>query len=244
MTGEALTALAVAVTLFLAPITTPLSKGRSAICFILSALILGLAAWLYFRPVGAPSAEKKAQEQAGLFVDCRSAPPLSKVPASGIYFATTFWPEGGPALERRAGNPGSSVLVSPQPLETYLCTITNHSGKTVTDVDLNFDVSFVEVLDVPDQHAIKSGAVIKHTPWPLTIPKIDAGKDNAFELYLYNTSPNFVRFAISPQAAATSLTGAKLSLRVSKSALPYGMMTPHKETPPLKKKAAGRVAPS
>jgi hypothetical protein len=46
----------------------------------------------------------------------------------------------------------------------------------------------------------RSGEVVSSRDWPISMTKIDAGKDSPFSFYIYNQSPHYVR-VFFPQSA-------------------------------------------
>lgn len=134
-----------------------------------------------------------------LFFECAMTGMPTTSPPGGSINVLSLWPlpieNGGGGLGQYFSMAEPRTLAWPKsqgglPLMAYRCTITNYSAVPVSNVTLDLLVCFLEAIKQND-NTTHSGGIKLERGWPITVPKIDVGKDNPFVFYIYNTSPYF-----------------------------------------------------
>jgi len=170
----------------------------------------GCAIWYFWPQEAAVTAGQTTAVE--LYADCRMQRMRAKTSADGrLYAVFPYW----------AGASGGFSVITSSPNEEYTffgdeidkvntiyeCSVLNYSDHPLFSVGLDLRVVLVEAVRQTDGE-IKSGKFIKDETWPLTINKIDSGKENPFIFYIINRTDHFVFAWLKSTGRAEQFGGA------------------------------------
>jgi hypothetical protein len=140
-----------------------------------------------------------------LFAQCDNAQPIT-FPADGRIYQIQInaipGPYGG-GIAVSTAPPGGPIDLGVR--NTSRCQFTNYSDEPLFKVSVAFHMTFMEAIkDKVTPTSMQSGAVTLDRDWVVEIPKIDAGKDAPFTIYLFNMTSQFVRVTLPNKASLSN----------------------------------------
>jgi hypothetical protein len=163
----------------------------------------------------------KVDDESGLYADCALVTVPVKVPTDGHLFVLDL------AKQSTATRLGGLALITTQPGTDYpftggtpivqKCEITNYNSGALTNVEIELDVVFREMIPNPDG-GNRSGKITLQRPWPIKIGKIDPGAANPFVFYAFNVGAELAQVRIPDTATAQRMGNSTLkTITITKS---------------------------
>jgi hypothetical protein len=113
---------------------------------------------------------------------------------------------GLPTRYNRSGQPWKWPIDDPAEaffISAYRCDITNYGNEPVIDLQMALDLTFYEAVPVAGQseNTRGHGPIKLQRPWPISIQKIDSGRENAFKFYVFSMLPDEIVHVTMPKSA-------------------------------------------
>jgi hypothetical protein len=200
-------------------------RNATAIGLLLLASVGLIGLWYIFSLSKTPPIINIASD-IKLFAQCDAVGPQILFPSDGRMYGVTlnaFPAPYGIGFGTQTGPPLSVLNFSTpdDPIPTiYKCEFINYNVDPLFNISVALHITFFETLaDDPSRSSVHSGAITLDRDGIIEIPKIDAGRDTPFSLYITNGTPQLVTVTLPTNV---SLSNGKLVSLTQ----PYWMRAP------------------
>jgi hypothetical protein len=113
---------------------------------------------------------------------------------------------GGLATQySRSGQPWKWPVIDPMEavfISAYRCDVTNYGSDPVIDLQMTLNLTFYAAVPVAGQseNTRGHGPIKLQRPWPISIQKIDSGRENAFKFYIISMQSDEIVHVMMPKS--------------------------------------------
>ncbi len=185
----------------------------SLVCVV--ALIAGVFAWSEGK-INFHGAVAAAGPTFALYADCVFEPFPNGVPESGDIQVLAPQPLRGGVFNESGFN---SPWHHPDPALyriwpalvpfIYTCELTNDAATPLLDVKFTLILGFFEAVKDQKKHSETVGRMTLRLEHPISIPRIDPGRQNSFVFWIWNVNKEWLGVHIPTNATAQSLSSGR-----------------------------------